>query len=71
MQHKQLGSSHCLLLSLLNYFKVESFNQSVQGGKEKLHQLWVDWSKRQPKTGESTTSENGCEDQVMDYETCG
>lgn len=45
---------------------VESFNQSVQGGKEKLHQLWVDWSKRQPKTGESTTSENGCEDQALD-----
>ncbi|XP_077345249.1 perilipin-3-like isoform X2 [Lithobates pipiens] len=46
--------------------KVESFNQSVQGGKEKLHQLWVDWSKQQPKTGASAASECGCEDQALD-----
>ncbi|XP_040204163.1 perilipin-3-like isoform X2 [Rana temporaria] len=46
--------------------KVESFNQSVQGGKEKLNQLWVDWSKRQPETGASAAGENVCEDQALD-----
>ncbi|KAM5165352.1 perilipin-3-like isoform 2-T2 [Mantella aurantiaca] len=44
--------------------KVESFNQRVQGGKEKLHQLWIDWSKRQPGAG-SAADETECDDQAL------
>ncbi|KAM5127359.1 perilipin-3-like [Mantella aurantiaca] len=43
---------------------VESFNQRVQGGKEKLHQLWIDWSKRQPGAG-SAADETECDDQAL------
>ncbi|KAM5165649.1 perilipin-3-like isoform 3-T3 [Mantella aurantiaca] len=44
--------------------KVESFNQHVQGGKEKLYQLWLDWSKQQPET-ESAIGETECDDSAL------
>ncbi|KAM5165364.1 perilipin-3-like isoform 2-T2 [Mantella aurantiaca] len=44
--------------------KVESFNQRVQGGKEKLHQLWLEWSQQQSETG-SAADENECDDQTL------
>ncbi|XP_072263395.1 perilipin-3 isoform X2 [Pyxicephalus adspersus] len=46
--------------------KVESFNQSVQGGKDKLHQLWLDWSRRQPEAASANANEHASEEQALD-----
>ncbi|XP_069505464.1 perilipin-3-like isoform X2 [Ambystoma mexicanum] len=37
--------------------KIDLAKQSVQGGQEKLQQLWVDWSQRQPGSCENNSSD--------------
>ncbi|XP_078526334.1 perilipin-3-like isoform X2 [Lissotriton helveticus] len=37
--------------------KIDLAKQSVHGGQEKLHQFWVEWSRRQPGSGEKDSSD--------------
>ncbi|XP_053559132.1 perilipin-3 isoform X2 [Bombina bombina] len=46
--------------------KMESARQSVHGGQEKLHQLWLDWSRKQPGSS-STEGEERLQEEPLDY----
>ncbi|XP_053559131.1 perilipin-3 isoform X1 [Bombina bombina] len=45
---------------------MESARQSVHGGQEKLHQLWLDWSRKQPGSS-STEGEERLQEEPLDY----
>ncbi|KAG9480531.1 hypothetical protein GDO78_012150 [Eleutherodactylus coqui] len=44
--------------------KMETVKQSVHGGQEKLHQLWLDWSRKQSGTGSGDAE--GDQEQPLD-----
>ncbi|NXN43620.1 PLIN3 protein, partial [Rhinoptilus africanus] len=46
-----------LLLPQIEVFK-QGFNQKLQEGQEKLHQMWLDWSRKSSKeSGEESSAE--------------
>uniref|UniRef100_A0A663DW87 Perilipin n=1 Tax=Aquila chrysaetos chrysaetos TaxID=223781 RepID=A0A663DW87_AQUCH len=51
-----LAQLHCII-ELIEVFK-QGFNQKVQEGQEKLHQMWLDWSKKSSEeSGDKTPAE--------------
>ncbi|KAM5165648.1 perilipin-3-like isoform 2-T2 [Mantella aurantiaca] len=64
VRNAQMRTAEVLAQLHLTFHLVESFNQHVQGGKEKLYQLWLDWSKQQPET-ESAIGETECDDSAL------
>ncbi|KAM6113101.1 LOW QUALITY PROTEIN: perilipin-3-like [Pterocles gutturalis] len=42
-----LGQLHCII-ELIEVFK-QGFNQKLQEGQKKLHQMWMDWSRKSSK----------------------
>ncbi|XP_052644184.1 perilipin-3-like [Harpia harpyja] len=52
-----LAQLHCII-ELIEVFK-QGFNQKVQEGQEKLHQMWLDWSKKSSEeSGDKTSAED-------------
>ncbi|KAM4708424.1 perilipin-3-like isoform 1-T2 [Discoglossus pictus] len=43
---------------------IESARQSVQGGQDKLHQLWLDWNRKQP--GDASDGEQKMQEELLE-----
>ncbi|XP_023795737.1 perilipin-3-like isoform X3 [Cyanistes caeruleus] len=53
---RPLAQLHCIL-ELIEAFK-QGFNQKLQEGQEKLHQMWLDWSRKYLKeSGDESSAE--------------
>uniref|UniRef100_A0A8D0F6S3 Perilipin n=1 Tax=Strix occidentalis caurina TaxID=311401 RepID=A0A8D0F6S3_STROC len=51
-----LAQLHCII-ELIEVFK-QGFNQKLQEGQEKLHQMWLDWSRKSSKeSGDESSAE--------------
>ncbi|KAM6319081.1 perilipin-3-like [Podargus strigoides] len=50
-----LAQLHCII-ELIEVFK-QGFNQKLQEGQEKLHQMWLDWSRKSSKESGDESSE--------------
>ncbi|XP_072263394.1 perilipin-3 isoform X1 [Pyxicephalus adspersus] len=66
VRNAQMSTTEILSQLHQTFDLVESFNQSVQGGKDKLHQLWLDWSRRQPEAASANANEHASEEQALD-----